>query len=47
VPVNKPDNVDSFMEQINKIRSDKKMGLNLLLEEIERDISKQEQFIKE
>ena len=34
VQVNKPDNVDSFIEQINKIRNDKKMALNLLLEEI-------------
>lgn len=41
-----PQNIDSFQRQVKGICENKRKSINLLLEEIMKDISTQESFIK-
>jgi hypothetical protein len=42
-----PRNADQFLSQIKKYKDDKKKAINLLLEEIQKDISDQEKFVQD
>ncbi len=39
ITINPPKDVDIFVKQLRKIRDDKKKALNLLLEDIQKDVS--------
>jgi hypothetical protein len=47
VKVVKPESIDAFLAQIKKIQNDKRKAINLLLEEIQKEINDQEKFIRE
>ena len=42
-----PEDIEGFLHQLKKIKDDKKKAINLLLDEIQKDINEQEKFIKE
>ena len=42
-----PATTEEFMAKIDRIKDDKKKALNLLLEEIQKDIKQQEEFVQE
>ena len=46
VPVTPPENIDTFLEQLKIISDSKRKAVNLLFEEIQKDIGKQEAFIQ-
>ena len=46
LPLLPPKNIDGFLAQLRAISSSKRKALNLLLEEIQKDIFMQEGFIK-
>lgn len=45
IKINPPKNIDGFLKQLKIISDNKKKALNLLFEEIQREISNQEAFI--
>jgi len=45
--VSQPENIEGFLYQLKRIKDNKRKAINLLLEEIQRDISQQEAFIQE
>ena len=47
IPVNPPANIDGFLKQLRRIKENKKKAINLLLEEIQKDVKQQESFIQE
>lgn len=47
IPVNPPENIDGFLQQLRRIKENKKKAINLLLEEIQKDVRQQESFIQE
>jgi hypothetical protein len=47
IPVNPPENIDGFLHQLRRIKENKKKAINLLLEEIQKDVRQQESFIQE
>jgi len=46
VQVTPPENIDSFLEQLKILSDSKRKAVNLLFEEITKDINKQEEFIQ-
>lgn len=46
IGITPPDNIAGFLEQLRKIKDKKQKAINLLLEEIQKDISVKEQFIQ-
>jgi hypothetical protein len=47
VPINKPEDVKSFLDSLKDITKHKKKASNLLFEEIEHDIMDKERFVLE
>ena len=47
VQVTPPDNIDGFLNQLQKIKDNKKKAIHLLLDEIQKDINQQEKFVQE
>ena len=45
--MSQPENIEGFLYQLKRIKDNKRKAINLLLEEIQRDISQQEAFIQE
>ena len=45
--VSPPENIEGFLFQLKRIKDNKRKAINLLLEEIQRDIAQQEAFIQE
>ena len=45
IPVSPPENIDGFLQQLRRIKENKKKAINLLLEEIQKDVRQQESFI--
>ena len=45
--VTPPENTEGFMTQLNRIKETKRKAIHLLLEEIQKEIEKQERFIQE
>jgi len=45
--VTPPQDIEGFLEQLKKIKDDKKKAINLLLDEIQKDINEQERFTKD
>ena len=46
VKVTPPENIQIFLHQLTKIKDNKKKAINLLLEEICKDVASQESFIQ-
>jgi len=47
ISVTPPENIEGFLFQLKRIKDNKRKAINLLLEEIQRDITQQEAFIQE
>lgn len=47
VHINKPKDVDMFLEAMQTLRNEKKKAPNLLFEEIEHDVEEKEKFVVE
>jgi hypothetical protein len=47
IVVSPPENIEGFLFQLKRIKDNKRKAINLLLEEIQRDIAQQEAFIQE
>lgn len=47
IKVTPPENIEGFLFQLKRIKDNKRKAINLLLEEIQRDIAQQEAFIAE
>ena len=47
IAVSQPENIEGFLYQLKRIKDNKRKAINLLLEEIQRDIAQQEAFIQE
>ena len=47
ISVTPPENIEGFLFQLKRIKDNKRKAINLLLEEIQRDIAQQEAFIQE
>ena len=47
VDVDPPTDIEGFLEQLNKIKDKKRKAINLLLEEIQNDVHKQEEFVQD
>ena len=45
IKINPPKNIDGFLHQLKYISAKKQKALNLLFEEIQREVAKQEAFI--
>jgi len=45
--VTPPENIEGFLFQLKRIKDNKRKAINLLLEEIQKDIAQQETFIQE
>ena len=46
IKINPPKNIDGFLHQLKYISAKKQKALNLLFEEIQREVAKQEAFIQ-
>ena len=47
IKVTKPENIEGFLYQLKRIKENKRKAINLLLEEIQKEISQQEAFVQE
>ena len=47
IRVTPPENIQGFLQQIKRIKEHKKKAINLLLDEIQKDITEQEAFVQE
>jgi hypothetical protein len=47
VKINKPKDIDSFLNALGDVRTAKRKAANLLFEEIEHDIVEKERFVSE
>jgi V-type H+-transporting ATPase subunit a len=47
VPITPPENIDGFLQHLNKIKDTKRKAIHLLLDEIMREIKSHEKFIQE
>lgn len=45
IKINPPKNIDGFLQQLKIISDNKKKAMNLLFEEIQKEVAKQEAFI--
>lgn len=47
IRVTPPENIQGFLTQLKRIKENKKKAINLLLDEIQKDITDQEAFVQE
>ena len=43
----KPSSIETFQNQVNKLKEERRKGENVLVDEVERDIEQKEKFISE